>query len=380
MRGDDRRDFMLPTTYPGRRSSIGSANTVIVASEERLGGGRYVSPVPVPVFDGHNDVLLRLHQDPERDFRVDGTTGHLDLPRALRGGFAGGFFACFVPGPEQQPVITEEGYETDLGPPVPEREARPTAAALAARLFELEALGCLRVGRSSDDLVLDHGILAVLHLEGAEAIAGEDDLAAWHERGLRSLGLVWSRPNRYATGVPFRHPASPDTGPGLTDEGKALVRACNRLGVLVDLSHLNRAGFDDVARISEAPLVATHSNAWSLSPSTRNLEDDQLDAIASSGGAVGVNYAVSFLRSDGRLDADTPLAEIVRHVEYLAERMGVEHVALGSDFDGAVVPAELGDAAGLPALIDALGAVFTAEEVRHIAAENWLRVLTATWA
>jgi membrane dipeptidase len=337
-------------------------------------------PVPVPVFDGHNDVLLRLHQDPERDFQADGTAGHLDLPRARRGGFAGGFFACFVPGREQEPVLKEDGYETELAAPIEPDDARPVAEALAARLFELEQLGCLRIARSAEDLVLDDGLLAVLHFEGAEAIGGEDELAAWYERGLRSLGLVWSRPNRYATGVPFIHPASPDTGPGLSSEGQALVRACNRLGILVDLSHLNRAGFDDVARISDAPLVATHSNAWSLSPGTRNLQDDQLDAIAVSGGAVGVNYAVSFLRADGSLDPDTPLSEIVRHVEYLAERMGVEHVALGSDFEGAVVPAELGDAAGLPTLVDALGASFTAAEVRKIAAENWLRVLAATWA
>lgn len=335
--------------------------------------------MPTPVFDGHNDVLLRLHQDPERDFGADASTGHLDLPRARRGGFAGGFFACFVPGPHEEPVFTADGYDTALADPVDETEARSTAAALAERLFELERRGCVRVARSADDLVLDDGILAVLHFEGAEAIDGEDGLASWHERGLRSLGLVWSRPNRYATGVPFRHPASPDTGPGLTEAGKRLVRACNRLGVLVDLSHLNRAGFDDVARISEAPLVATHSNAWTLAPSTRNLQDDQLDAIAASGGAVGVNYAVSFLRADGSLDADTPLAEIVRHVEYLAERMGVDHVALGSDFDGAVVPAELGDAAGLPLLIEALGASFAPDEVRRIAAGNWLRVLAATW-
>ena len=336
--------------------------------------------MPIPVFDGHNDVLLRLHQDPERDFEAGSDTGHLDLPRARRGGFAGGFFACFVPGVEEPPVITENGYETELADAIDPDEARTVAESLATRLFELEQSGSLRIARSADDLVLDDGILAVLHFEGAEAIGGEDELTAWHERGLRSLGLAWSRPNRYATGVPFVHPASPDTGPGLTDDGKALVRACNRLGILVDLSHLNRAGFEDVARISDAPLVATHSNAWSLSPATRNLQDDQLDAIAASGGAVGVNYAVSFLRADGWLVPETPLAEIVRHVEYLAERMGLDHVALGSDFEGAVVPAELGDAAGLPALVDALGESFSPDEIRKIAAGNWLRVLAATWA
>ncbi len=336
--------------------------------------------MPPLVFDGHNDVLLRLHQDPARDFRVEGEGGHLDLPRAFRGGFGGGFFACFVPGPEQEPVITDEGYQTELGQPVEEVDARQSVSCLAARLFDLELRHAVRVARSASDLVLDESsVLAVLHFEGAEAITGEDDLAAWHEQGLRSLGLVWSRPNRYGTGVPFRHPSSPDTGPGLTEDGKALVGACNRLGILIDLSHLNRAGFDDVARLSQAPLVATHSNAWTLSPSSRNLQDDQLDAIASSGGVVGVNFAVSFLRADGSLEPETPLAEIVRHIEYLAERMGVEHVALGSDFDGAVVPAELGDAAGLPTLLDALAERFTDAEVRQIAAENWFRVLAATW-
>src|SRR5262245_49288101 len=209
---------------------------------------------PIPVFDGHNDVLLRLHQDPERDFATESDAGHLDLPRARRGGFAGGFFACFVPGDDQPPVIKDDGYETALAEPIEPDEARTVAEALADRLFELERSGHLRVARAADDLVLDDSILAVLHFEGAEAIGGEDDLAAWHERGLRSLGLTWSRPNRYANGVPFVHPASPDTGPGLTDEGKDLVRACNRLGILVDLSHLNRAGFDDVAQISAAPL------------------------------------------------------------------------------------------------------------------------------
>lgn len=332
----------------------------------------------VPVFDGHNDVLLRLHDSPSRDFLIEGE-GHLDLPRARRGGFAGGFFACFVPGVEQAPVITEEGYETELSPAIDADEAAVTAKSLVERLLALEAHGTLRVARSADDLVLGDDVLAVLHFEGAEAIRDEQELAGWHERGLRSLGLAWSRPNRYATGVPFRHPSPPDTGPGLSGEGESLVRACNRLGVVVDLSHLNRAGFFDVAGISEAPLVATHSNAWALSPSTRNLQDDQLDVIAASGGVVGVNFAVSFLRADGHLDPETPLAEIVRHVEYLAARMGVQHVALGSDFDGAVVPAELGDAAGLPLLVDALAERFGDEEVRLIAAGNWLRVLAETW-
>jgi membrane dipeptidase len=158
------------------------------------------------------------------------------------------------------------------------------------------------------------------------------------------------------------------------------VRACNDLGILVDLSHLNWAGFWDVARLSRAPLVATHSNAHALCHASRNLTDDQLAAIRDSGGVVGVNFAVTFLREDGNQVAETPLTEIVRHIDYYAERMGIDHVAFGSDFDGAVVPAELDGVAGLPRLVQALrDAGYDDEALAKITHGNWLRVLDATW-
>jgi membrane dipeptidase len=192
---------------------------------------------------------------------------------------------------------------------------------------------------------------------------------------------VWSRPNDFASGVPFRFPSTPDIGGGLTQAGKDLVRACNELGILVDLSHLNWAGFWDVAQLSDAPLVATHSNAHALCESSRNLTDEQLAAIRDSGGVVGVNFAISFLRADGREVAGTTLAEIVRHVDYLVERMGVDHVAFGSDFDGAVVPGDLTGAGDLPLLVDALRAAgYDAGDVDKITHANWLRVLDATWS
>ena len=122
---------------------------------------------------------------------------------------------------------------------------------------------------------LERGIHSiVLHFEDAAAIeAGLSNLGDYYATGLRSLGLVWSRPTLYAEGVPFKFPHSPDTGPGLTDTGRALVQACNQLGILIDLSHLNEKGFWDVARITDAPLVATHSNAWNLCQLPRNLID-----------------------------------------------------------------------------------------------------------
>jgi len=320
------------------------------------------------IIDGHNDLVLHR-------WRGEPTT-HMDLDAAREAGFAGGFFALYVPSPSS-PDPTTIPYAV----PLPEALDHADAARVAEELFD--ALCALPVGRAETVADFREGeVTAIVHMEGAEAIAPDlSNLEDWHERGLRSIGLVWSRPNAFAEGVPFRFPASPDTGAGLTAAGRALVRACNRLGILVDLSHLNEAGFWGVRRLSDAPLVATHSNAHALCAATRNLTDEQLDAIRDSGGIVGVNFAVGFLREDGHNDANTPITEIIRHVDYLAERMGVDHVAFGSDFDGAVMPEELGGVAGLPKLVAALGAAgYDEEAIAKITHRNWLRVLDATWS
>nr|MDQ2629820.1 membrane dipeptidase [Actinomycetota bacterium] len=198
--------------------------------------------------------------------------------------------------------------------------------------------------------------------------------------GLRSVGPVWSRANAFATGVQFAFPSSPDIGPGLTDRGEALVAACAELGVLVDLSHMNEAGFWEVARMEPGPLVASHSGAHALCAASRNLTDAQLDAIAASGGLVGIVFATAFLRADFADDDATPIVLIAEHARYVADRIGVEHVALGSDFDGATIPAEIGDAAGMPRLLEELREVgFGEEELTAICWHNWRRVLASWW-
>jgi membrane dipeptidase len=221
----------------------------------------------------------------------------------------------------------------------------------------------------------------VLHLEGAEAVdRGLEALELWYAAGLRSLGPVWSRPNTFARGVPFISPSRPDVGPGLRPAGRALVQRCAELGILVDLSHLNEAGFWDVARIEPGPLVASHSAAHALCPASRNLTDAQLDAIGSSGGLVGVVFGSSFLRTDFAEDEDTPLALIADHVRYVAERIGVEHVGLGSDFDGTTIPRAIADASRMPELLELIrGIGFDDRELAAIAADNWRRVLAAWW-
>jgi membrane dipeptidase len=371
-----------------------------------------VRPAPVtiatgiPVFDGHNDTLLDLPLT-NRSFFERSDRGHLDLPRAREGGLGGGFFAVFVPDPEiaaAMPAASAEAAEDDettsvaartssryadpdaIPPPMPLDYAQREAMRAVARLFRLEqeAAGAAKVVRTAGELreCLETGTLAMeLHFEGAEAIDPElDALEVYYQAGLRSLGITWSRPNRFGYGVPFQFPASPDTGPGLTDLGKELVRACNRLGVMIDLSHLNEAGFWDVAAITTAPLVATHSNVHALCGATRNLTDRQLDAVRESQGVVGLNFNCGFLHPEGARGSQLDLGVMVDHLDYLIGRLGDDKVALGSDFDGATMPDDLRDVSRLPNLIAAMRARgYDDATIRKIAYENWLRVLELTW-
>jgi membrane dipeptidase len=346
----------------------------------------------VRVFDGHNDVLSRLEHgraDAAAGFIAGDGDGHIDLPRAERAGLAGGCFAVFTGSPAED-AYASGAYFTAIDQALALSEALAQVALLLR--LERESGGRLRVVRSAADLDGASGssppaatgtsaLAAVLHLEGAEPIGeGLDELEVLHAAGMRSLGLVWSRPNAFATGVPFGFPGSPDQGPGLTDRGRALVRACGELGIVVDVSHLNERGFWDVADAGEAPLVASHSGAHVLCASPRNLTDHQLRAIGERRGLVGINFHVGFLRADGAENEDTPLALIAEHAAHVAQVAGVECVGLGSDFDGALMPAALGDVTGLPRLLDALrGAGFAERELEGIAFGNWRRVLEATW-
>jgi len=342
-----------------------------------------------PIFDGHNDLLFHLHRGSiTRDEVIHGhAKGHIDLPRAKAGGFAGGMFAIFVPGRMDGDsfMTAMEAASYDL--PLPEAVGWPegvrVASSQAAHLVALERAGAVALCRTAAEIeraMAAGTIAAVMHMEGAEAIDAEFHmLELFHAAGLRSLGPVWSRPTIFGNGVPMRFPGDPDTGPGLTDAGRALVRACNDLGILIDLSHLNEKGFDDVAAITGAPLVATHSNAHALCPSTRNLTDRQLAVIAESDGMVGLNFAAVFLREDGRMRTDFGLDVMLRHLDHLIDRLGEDRVGLGSDFDGALVSHEIGDAAGLTALRAAMRAHGYDEALMaKLCHGNWLRVLGAT--
>lgn len=337
-----------------------------------------------PIFDGHNDTVLSMRRTGRSFFEAGapdtasayagGDGGHLDLPRARQGGFGGGFFAVYVPPQPDHEGMMDVDY------------AQSHALESLGHLIRTanESGGQVKVVTTAAEIqeCLSNGTLAMeLHLEGAEPIDADlKALDVFYAAGVRSLGITHSRPNIFAHGVEGGYPSSPDTGPGLTDLGKELVKRCNELGVVIDLSHLNEKGFWDVVELSEDPLVATHSNVHAICAHPRNLTVEQLDAIRDSNGIVGLNFAISFLRPDGERNPDTPISVMVDHIEYLVDTVGIDRVAIGSDFDGTIVPAEIADATGLPKLLRAIEERgYTGEALEKIAWKNWVRVLRATW-
>jgi membrane dipeptidase len=280
------------------------------------------------------------------------------------------------------PRLESDGFERAPST----RQAQSVAIELTAHLLKLErnSAGRLVVARTMHDLetcVERSAFAAVLHLEGAEAIDPNFEmLDVMYAAGLRSLGPVWSRPNRFGSGVPLTFPGHPDCGPGLTRRGQDLVRVCNELGIMVDTSHMTERGFWDVANISDTPLVASHSNAHAICPAPRNLTDRQLDAIKDSDGIVGFNLAVDFIRPDGAREPETAIDTVIGHLEYLIERVGTDHVGFGSDFDGATIPSFISDASGMSRLGEELEARgYTHADLERIGHANWFRVLASSW-
>lgn len=181
---------------------------------------------------------------------------------------------------------------------------------------------------------------ALLSVEGGAVLAGEmQNLLHLREKGVRLLTLTWNGDNEIGSGY-----LKPENG--LTDFGKALIPEMERQGVIVDVSHLSDQGFYEVATLARKPFVATHSNARAVCNHGRNLTDEQFCIIRDMGGLVGINFYKAFLREG----PGACMRDILRHIDHFLALGGENTVCMGSDFDGAEVPADLGDLAGIPRL------------------------------
>ena len=352
------------------------------------------------VVDTHVDTTQRLIVEPSFQLASRHRDGSIDVPRMREGGLDAVFFSIWMDG-------------SVTGPP-----------AVAAALKQIEAVR-EAVSRQPWDLALSttaadirraaaaHKIAVLMGVEGGHML--NEDLAVLRDfaaRGVRYLTLTHSRNTPWAD-------SSGDTPvhDGLAPFGQDVVRELNRLGVMVDVSHVSDATFVDVLEVTRAPVLASHSSVRAIANSPRNMTDDMLRALAKNGGVVMINYAASFLSEEFRVaygnsdwqariqasnkacGADEACAilagqrlnhdamragrlpmvswqRIVDHIDHAVRVAGIDHVGLGSDFDGATMPLGMEDASKLPLITDALlRKGYSDRDVLKILGGNLLRVM-----
>lgn len=322
------------------------------------------------VVDAHNDTLMWLVTEDEwlpdlclnQDLTDKTRDGHIDLPRLLEGGIDVPFFAVWL-----------SDAERHYG----ERTLDRSLALINCLYWQLERNhDLMELGRSYQeiiDIVEEGKISAVLTMEGAYSIRrpyGLELLRQYHDLGMKVIGLTWNYSNELAEGVKIQFSDFRLPPPGLTDYGREFVQEMNRLGMVVDVSHMSENSFWDVIEISEAPVIASHSNVTGLKLHERNLTDEQLKALAENGGVIHINFFKEYLGGDQDLQA------IVDNIDYAVELIGVDYVGLGSDFDGGVLPEDISCASRYPDITEELvRRGYTREDIEKILGLNSLRVI-----
>jgi membrane dipeptidase len=319
------------------------------------------------VVDTHCDTLLRLlgrssgsQEQSAYRLRDRHAEGHIDLPRLKEGGVDVQFFAAYI-----EPIYK------------PDRSLKRAMQIFDAFFTEVDANSDLMMlATSAQDILTakEQGKLAaVLAIEGGEALEGDlGVLRLFHRLGVRSIGLTWNERNNIADGV-----GDSRSKGGLSVFGADLIKEMNRLGILVDVSHLSDPGFWDVVELSTQPIIASHSNSRAVCNHRRNLTDDQIKALAKNGGVMGMNFAAAFVKEDGKPKLD----DLLNHIDHIVELVGPEHVGLGSDFDGiGAAPEELTDASTMPLITDGLcKRGYSDEHIRLILGGNYFRVFKEVW-
>jgi membrane dipeptidase len=353
------------------------------------------------VVDGHDDTTQRMFFDKAFELGARHRDGNIDIPRMREGGLDALFFSIWVPSDVTGPLAVKRALQ------------------LIDRVHEA-------VRRYPNDLVLattaadvrraasEKKIAALMGMEGGHMI--DDDLGTLRDfakLGVRYLTLTHFKNNNWADSSTDKPKHD-----GLTAFGKDVVRELNRLGLMVDVSHVADKTFADVLELTTAPVIASHSSCRAISNHARNMTDEMLRALAKNGGVIMINYEVSYLSEENRVAAEksggvvaaldewskacggdeacSTLAtaritregmdkgtlpavsweKIVEHIDHAAKVAGVDHVGLGSDFDGATMPIGMEDASQLPRLTAALLARgYSASDVEKILGGNILRVM-----
>ena len=244
--------------------------------------------------------------------------------------------------------------------------------ALAYRMRDSEGFKLIKSKKDIQDLQNSNDLGIMLSIEGGIVLENNIELLQlFYELGVRSFGLSWSRKNNYAQGVPFE-------SDGISDEGKLLIEELENLGVIIDVSHLNKKGFSDVANLTNNPFIASHSNCYSLCSSIRNLTDNQLEAIQSADGVIGINFNPGFLNNNPELAG---ISDVIEHIDYISNKIGSKYVGLGSDFDGIIKgPFGLEDVSKLKSIPNLLTErSYSQKDIENIMGGNFQRIISKVW-
>lgn len=312
-------------------------------------------PPRLHIVDAHCDTIWAAPKQ-ERDFTRRCDRGHLDIPRLQEAGVVLQFFALF-----SDPAHGSHGYI---------RKALQMLDAFYQAVNKAESLWPLFWRHQIERVRSGHGVAGLLAIEGGEALGGSVEvLRCFYRLGVRSVGLTWNGRNELADGQ-----METGSGGGLTRAGVEIVAEMERLGMLIDVSHLSDHGFWHVLEVTTGPVIASHSNARGQCNHLRNLTDEQIRALAQRGGFIGINFVPEFLREGGKAQID----DIIRHIDHMASVVGnTAHIGIGSDFDGvAELPAGIEHVGDLPRIAEALARHGYADaDIRGIMGENILRVL-----
>ncbi len=305
------------------------------------------------IINSHLDSIMPIY-DENYDYTKRNECWHSDIPRIREGGVDLLVFAIFAYHPDYKERLRERTYE------MLEKIKLLTNSASELKLVT----NPLEIEQAKAEGKI--GIL--VGIEGAYSIKSLDDIRDLYLKGVRLIGLTWNHANLIADGVGVENPK------GLTDFGIEALTLMNELGIIVDLSHLAPAGFWDVMKYTKSPVIASHSNAKALCGHKRNLTDEQLLAIKENGGVVGVCHAPGFLRDDGKATID----DIFEHLLYMRDLIGIDHIGLGTDFDGITrTPIGMEDISKTPLITKGLlERGFSEEEIRKVMGENFKRVFT----
>lgn len=304
------------------------------------------------IIDLHCDTISAIQKSGESLWR---NHCHFDIERARQSGIGLQFFALFT-----MPTGMNEALRQIL------KQVQKYRSEMSQyQEFLQPVLSCEDINLADEN----DKIGCVMHLEGADALGPDVEMLYLLEQlGLRSLGLTWNNRNLLADGV-----GEEPTAGGISKKGREIVRLMDNLGIILDLSHSSICSFYDALELYSKPILVTHANARALCNHPRNLNDNQLKALADNGGVIGINQVPDFIKED----AHPVMDDLLDHLVYIAELIGVEHLALGSDFDGDDVLLMPGveEYTRWPDLLSGRG--FTRNEIAMILRENALRVIKA---